>query len=689
MIPYHSGVPVEAWTEPVVREAAEGAEPEQLLAPGLGAASTARHNARLYAARREFEDARSQPEIRAAAPSGALAEAAVTLAVGASFWVHFWTPRWRPTHRVTIRCAEAGWTADIHGLYRFGGWHFEFGIAAFPAGITMKFVLDGTAWMDGFDHQLGADSNHHFVDAEVRFPDVPARVAIPFHNFTLDPDKDEQDLVGANRNSQIVYDVIVVGSGMGGGILADQLSDRGVRTLVLEAGGLTLPSHINNLPGDWGAMPGRYQVLNFENRDDSQFLFGVQMGLGGRSVFWSGLIPRMRPWEMTAWPSAVRTWLLADGYAHAERLMRKRETLGPFQDRLVTELAVALPEYEVSDQPRSQHQPNLGPGGVIGDVLESPTGTFSTADLLLDSLGHGNRAGRDNLTVNLHHLVRRVESNGPELATAVCDDLAGNVERRYRARFIVLCAGSIERTRIALRSGLPDPNHRIGRGLTDHPAFFSHPGSDYGYPIPATLPNGDPHPYGDPSRPAKILLRHRSASSTQHAFNTELLLNGWYWDLRHSDDDLRNEILASQSQARVKFTFILESPLDDGNWLALQGDDRPIALRVAPNRPDRPFHDACKQLRNRLLDFFRITNPDPGQDIAYGNQGTPHHAGGSLRMSADGTGVVDADLRFERVPNLYACDCSVFPSIPSANPSLTLAALSLRLADHLVGRVGR
>ena len=477
MIPYHSGVPVEAWTEPVVREAAEGAEPEQLLAPGLGAASTARHNARLYAARREFEDARSQPEIRAAAPSGALAEAAVTLAVGASFWVHFWTPRWRPTHRVTIRCAEAGWTADIHGLYRFGGWHFEFGIAAFPAGITMKFVLDGTAWMDGFDHQLGADSNHHFVDAQVRFPDVPARVAIPFHNFTLDPDKDEQDLVGANRNSRIVYDVIVVGSGMGGGILADQLSDRGVRTLVLEAGGLTLPSHINNLPGDWGAMPGRYQVLNFENRDDSQFLFGVQMGLGGRSVFWSGLIPRMRPWEMTAWPSAVRTWLLADGYAHAERLMRKRETLGPFQDRLVTELAVALPEYEVSDQPRSQHQPNLGPGGVIGDVLESPTGTFSTADLLLDSLGHGNRAGRDNLTVNLHHLVRRVESNGPELATAV--------SRRSRRQRRATIPGPVhrplrgidrERADRAAQQRLPDPNHRIGRGLTDHPAFFSHPG---------------------------------------------------------------------------------------------------------------------------------------------------------------------------------------------------------------------
>ena len=37
--------------------------------------------------------------------------------------------------------------------------------------------------------------------------------------------------------------------------------------------------------------------------------------------------------------------------------------------------------------------------------------------------------------------------------------------------------------------------------------------------------------------------------------------------------------------------------------------------------------------------------------------------------------------------NLYACDVSVFPFIPAANPALTLTALSLRLTDHLRGRL--
>jgi choline dehydrogenase-like flavoprotein len=52
-------------------------------------------------------------------------------------------------------------------------------------------------------------------------------------------------------------------------------------------------------------------------------------------------------------------------------------------------------------------------------------------------------------------------------------------------------------------------------------------------------------------------------------------------------------------------------------------------------------------------------------------------------MSGNGTGVVDTDLKFQALDNLYVADNSVFPFIPAANPALTLSALSLRLADHL------
>jgi len=60
-----------------------------------------------------------------------------------------------------------------------------------------------------------------------------------------------------------------------------------------------------------------------------------------------------------------------------------------------------------------------------------------------------------------------------------------------------------------------------------------------------------------------------------------------------------------------------------------------------------------------------------------------HHLG-TTRMAADPrAGVVDADCRVHGVANLYIAGSSVFPTGGCANPTLTIVALALRLADHL------
>jgi choline dehydrogenase-like flavoprotein len=57
---------------------------------------------------------------------------------------------------------------------------------------------------------------------------------------------------------------------------------------------------------------------------------------------------------------------------------------------------------------------------------------------------------------------------------------------------------------------------------------------------------------------------------------------------------------------------------------------------------------------------------------------------GATRMSADPTqGVVDPDLRVHEIANLYVAGSSVFPTSGIANPTLTILALVMRLADHL------
>ena len=63
-----------------------------------------------------------------------------------------------------------------------------------------------------------------------------------------------------------------------------------------------------------------------------------------------------------------------------------------------------------------------------------------------------------------------------------------------------------------------------------------------------------------------------------------------------------------------------------------------------------------------------------------------HHHMGTTRMAEDPRrGVVDADCRVYGVRNLYVAGSSVFPTSGAANPTLTVVALALRLADHLQG----
>jgi choline dehydrogenase-like flavoprotein len=65
------------------------------------------------------------------------------------------------------------------------------------------------------------------------------------------------------------------------------------------------------------------------------------------------------------------------------------------------------------------------------------------------------------------------------------------------------------------------------------------------------------------------------------------------------------------------------------------------------------------------------------------SEGNDHTMGG-CRMGDDATSsVVDRTLKAHDHPNLYICDASVFPTSGGAQPSQTIMALALRLADHL------
>ncbi|MEY2931292.1 MAG: hypothetical protein RL033_2041, partial [Pseudomonadota bacterium] len=176
---------------------------------------------------------------------------------------------------------------------------------------------------------------------------------------------------------------------------------------------------------------------------------------------------------------------------------------------------------------------------------------------------------------------------------------------------------------------------------------------------------------------------HKQASASQHPYNVELLLNPKYWDVRLADDDLWRERIETDQHTQVQMKFIFSSPLVDGNTVRLKGPGEKVSVKVDRNLSGSELWPEVRDLRNELLAFLGVPLSNLNDFMHYGNEGTVHHAGGTLRMADDASGVVDADLRFLAYDNLYACDVSVFPMIPAANPSLTLAALALRLAKRL------
>ena len=126
------------------------------------------------------------------------------------------------------------------------------------------------------------------------------------------------------------FDVIVIGAGMFGAYCAEKLyrlgADSGLRVLVLDAGAMLLPVHIQNLPQRLGGSLGGPRYLR--TREDGSGAQNVVWGLpwisnepspglayclGGRSIFWGGWSPRLTDTDLQQWPAEVRRYLTDPG----------------------------------------------------------------------------------------------------------------------------------------------------------------------------------------------------------------------------------------------------------------------------------------------------------------------------------------------------------------------------------------
>ena len=534
-----------------------------------------------------------------------------------------------------------------------------------------------------------------------------------------------RDYDGDNKD----FDFIIVGSGMGGGILADDLADRlseSHRILVLDAGSFIYPTHVYNIsriPN--GSVAKHFEVDNFKQSPRTSSFIGAkpQFCFGGRSIFWSGLIPQAQSWEMDFFPDKVRQDLILEYFDLATERMNTSISLGDKAEELVKyfQNSKLNQDFDIKQTPRALHQPYLNPDGSQGhEFFVEPTGVFNTAELLINQVGltpSVNQNGK-GLFVKLNSFVESIQ-NVPydwyEVKTT--STITGELISFYSPK-VVIAAGSTESPKLINRSAVYQdfPNHikdLVGFGLTDHPVT----GESQAY-VTSVGKNSSRIELSR-SNHAKIIFYSRGNRDVNghiiYPFNIEMNVNHEYWHLRNNDLSAE-AIVDDTSRTRVDIKFSFGNCLDDKNGIFSRADDNytpdiyfnrfsdlnellqsRLPTLAGWSKGQQEFFDFLNQTRNRIFSEFNDVDVITGE-YGEGNDkqwpfgwGTVHHACGTLRMpwknnlnaSFNTESVVDEDLKVQGTTGLYVCDMSVMPISTAANPVLTLAGLALRLSNHL------
>ena len=306
--------------------------------------------------------------------------------------------------------------------------------------------------------------------------------------------------------------------------------------------------------------------------------------------------------------------------------------------------------------------------------------------------------------------VAKAERAGAELrecatATRLETDAAGRIvrvvfQRPDRSagvaigRAVVLAAHAVETPRLLLHSrseqwprGVANSSDAVGRNLMDHPIQLSW--ALAGEPV---------WPYRGPISTSGIEnLRDGEVRRQRGAVRTQISNDGWNWPTGGAftaaaalaQGGLRGAELraavAEQTARHVQLASLVEQLPSAANRVALDARDKDIYGVPLPRihfdiggyardglAAARATHDAVFAKVNASA----VRHKDEFQGAG--------HIIGTCRMGTDAkTSVVDANLRAHDHPNLYMLGSAVFPTSGTANPTLTIAALALRLAERL------
>ena len=527
------------------------------------------------------------------------------------------------------------------------------------------------------------------------------------------------DSRGVESQTVLETTVCIIGAGVAGITFALEMDKLGIDSCVLESGGYKPDDDTRDL------YRGENVGIPYTFADGSRSRF-----LGGSSNCWGGWCRPLDPWDFekrdwvqdSGWPFGLEE--LEPYYARTHALLQ----LGP-QDFDPAHWEAAINRADVRRHPL--------PSGNVRDTISqfSPPVRFGKQyrNELIKSR---------HVRVLLHANALDIETDpqAHEVTRVQAGTLSG---RRFvvAAKVFVLATGGIENARLLLAAnrvqpaGLGNGHDLVGRYFMDHPRVMS--GSirfskawarNKLYDIKYHYQNDAVKAHG----------QHISSqfALTQQVLEREKLLNArvWFYSMFYGENTAGAEALIRCKQALLKkdqpgwslsrdlVTMALH-PLEAGSFGAARLF-QPRALitdvkfqtivEAEPNRNSRVTLSTQRdrlgmnrvkvdwQLTDLVKRTFDRTNTLLAQEMERAGvakvtldaplegrpwpaelEGTWHHMGTTRMHDSPKYGVVDRDCKVHGMANLYIAGSSVFPTVGANFPTITITALTLRLAEHI------
>lgn len=470
---------------------------------------------------------------------------------------------------------------------------------------------------------------------------------------------------------ELSYDVAVYGAGPAGISLTRALSGKGFRIGLFEAGGLEPPPLGRDHP-----YRGRSKGLPYDLAATRLRYFG------GTSNHWGGWCRPLDPYDFS-----VRQHIPLSGWPIS------REDLDPY-----LESALEVCEVPTAGLGLRAFEHDFGYEGFLHHLLPS----LEVKNFLFSPptrFGTRYREDLDNaedVECFLGATLVELMPSRDEIDRATVLSATGN-RVHVSAGYHVLAMGAVENARLLLHSGIGNRTGFVGRCFSDHFGFtvgVALLDFDNRYLLHNALQGGQyirvfPHLSLSESR----MREHRLAN-----FGIVLDRRGSR-NLKERGQDVKSQLdrLRPQSTQVSRVLVRMENTPNPESRITLANDTDAygvprVVLDWQVNDFDLEYVERlCGLLGQEIGRAGGRVRIDYSLARARTRPGTyqAHHMG-TTRMSAHPEqGVVDANLRCHDVPNLYVAGSSVFPTFGFANPTLTIVALSLRLARHLRLRMGR